>query len=143
MGTTTETRTVNHRLATLLQRHVALDDSFDSVPEGHMLCNWVSCGFTVEVDADDHWRDTFAEHVAAALAAEGFGDVRAAEAETLEKESASFQARSEMYLTTSQNMAGSGEYTRDDIIRYGAYAAEANTAAIRLQKAAAEIRSAR
>lgn len=141
MGTTTEPRTVNHHLATLLQRHVALDDSFDSVPEGHVMCNWVACAFTVEVDADDHWRDTFAEHVAAVLEDEGYGVTRKVQADALDKEAASLQIRSDKYLATSQGMVGSGEYTRDDIIRYGAYAAEAQTISQRLTRAAKTLRT--
>jgi len=139
--TETETRTVNHRLATLLQRHVALDDSFDSVPEGHVMCNWVACGFTVEVDDDDHWRGTFAEHVAAVLEDEGYGEIRKAQADAFDKEAESLQIRSDQYLATSQGMVGSGEYTRDDIIRYGAYAAEAQTISQRLARAAKTLRT--
>jgi hypothetical protein len=134
-------RPVSTKLTQLLKSHVALDDTWDGVPEGHVRCNWTSCGFTVEVDEDDHWRDDFAEHVTAVLAAEGFGDLRIAKAEALEEQAATLQARSETYLATGQNMAGSGEHTHDDILRYGAYAAEANTAATVIQKSAAAIRS--
>lgn len=141
METTTEPRTVNHHLATLLQRHVALDDSFDNVPEGHVMCNWVACGFTVEVDADDHWRDTFAQHVAAVLEDEGYGDTRKAQAAALDKESVSLQIRSDQYLSTSQGMVGSGEYKRDEIIRYGAYSAEAQSISHRLKRTADAIRT--
>jgi hypothetical protein len=129
------------KLTRLLKSHVALDDTFDGVPEGHMMCNWTECGFTVEADEDDHWRDEFAEHVTAVLVAEGFGDTREAEARTLEKEAAKFQVQSDAYLATSQNMAGSGEYTRDDIIRYGAYASATQTAGLRLTIRAKAVRS--
>lgn len=129
------------KLTRLLKSHVALDDSWDNVPEGHIVCNWADCGFKVEQDEQDHWRDEFAEHVTAVLTAEGFGDVREAKAKTLDEEAASLKLRSETYLETSQRMAGSPDYNRDDILRYGAYSAEANTAATLLTRRAKAIRS--
>lgn len=41
--------------------------------------------------------------------------------------------RSETFLKTMQNMADSREYKLEDIVRYGAFSAEANTTANRLR----------
>lgn len=85
--------------------------------------------------------EAHAAHQAKMLTAAGFGDMREARAQALDEEAASFQAQSEAYLATSQTMAGSPDGTRDDIIRYGAYASGAQSAGLRLSRRATAIRS--
>jgi hypothetical protein len=64
----------------------------------------------------------------------------AAKREALESEADRFDARSETLLKTMQNMADSREYGPDDITRYGAFSAEANTTAVHLRARAAAVR---
>ena len=63
-------------------------------------------------------------------------------AEALEEAASKFQVRSETFLATMQNMVGLPEYTNDDVLRYGAYSAEARVAAIRLRSSAEAYRDA-
>ena len=49
--------------------------------------------------------------------------------------------RSETFLATMQNMVGNPGYTHDDIVRYGAYSAEANTTAAWLRRRAVTLRA--
>jgi hypothetical protein len=61
-----------------------------------------------------------------------------AKAEALEEAADEWATRSETFLETMKNMVGNG-YGHDDIIRYGAYSAEAQTTSARLRiKAAVE-----
>ena len=63
--------------------------------------------------------------------------IREAKAVALEEPADELESRSETFLQTMQNMAASREYGRDDIIRYGAYSAEAHSTAYRLRTRAA------
>lgn len=54
-------------------------------------------------------------------------------AEALERAAERFDARSQTLFQTMQNMADSREYNAEEITRYGAYAAEANTSAALLR----------
>jgi len=54
-------------------------------------------------------------------------------AECLEEAAAAWDTRSVTFLETMKGMAESREYTHEDIIRYGAYSAEAQTTAARLR----------
>lgn len=67
--------------------------------------------------------------------------VEAAKAGLLDELAERFQQRSDTYFSTMENMAGTGEYSTDDIIRYGAYAAEAQTTATHLKIRARQIRA--
>lgn len=54
-------------------------------------------------------------------------------AQALEDAADELAIRSETFLKTMQNMADSREYKLEDIVRYGAFSAEANTTACRLR----------
>ena len=83
----------------------------------------------------------FAAHQAAALSAAGFGLVADAKAEALSEAAERFKQRSDTYHNTMQEMTASKEYGLEDIVRYGAYSAEANTTATWLRTQAAKTRS--
>jgi hypothetical protein len=67
-------------MAEVVKKHVALDDTWDMVPKGMIMCNWTLCDFMIDEDEDNHWRDTFARHVSEALSSAGFGLVKEAQA---------------------------------------------------------------
>lgn len=83
----------------------------------------------------------FAAHQAAALSAAGFGLVSDAKAEALSEAAEHFKQRSDTYFNTMQEMTGLPDFTAEDITRYGAYSAEANTTATWLRTKAAVIRN--
>ncbi|MDQ0241206.1 hypothetical protein [Arthrobacter bambusae] len=58
-------------------------------------------------------------------------------AQALEDAAQELATRSETFLKTMQNMADSREYKLEDIVRYGAFSAEANSTANRLRNRAA------
>jgi len=75
------------------------------------------------------------------LSAAGFGLVADAKAEALEEAAARFKERSDTLHNTMQEMTASKEYGLEDIVRYGAYSAEANTTATWLRTKASVIRN--
>ncbi|MDT0171048.1 hypothetical protein [Pseudarthrobacter sp. BRE9] len=80
-------------------------------------------------------------HQAQALSAAGFGLVADAKAEALGEAAERFKQRSDTYHNTMQEMTASKEYGLEDIVRYGAYSAEANTTATWLRTQAAKTRA--
>lgn len=54
-------------------------------------------------------------------------------AQALEDAADELKRRSETFMETMQNMVGNPEYGHEDIIRYGAFSAEANSTAYRLK----------
>jgi len=70
-------------------------------------------------------------------------EIEAAKAELLDELAERFRQRSDTYFSTMEGMAGTGEYSTDDIIRYGAYAAEAQTTATHLRVRARQVRAGR
>ena len=83
-----------------------------------------------------HWP----EAAAIALAAAGFGLVREAQAVALEEAADENAVRSDTLLRTMQNMADSREYELADIVRYGAFSAEAKAMESRLRARARTVR---
>lgn len=79
-----------------------------------------------------------AEAIVEMMEAAGFGLVAGAKAEALEEAAEEFDTRSKTLLRTMQNMSEMiGTYSADDIVRYGAYSAEAQYTANRLRRLAA------
>jgi len=63
-------------------------------------------------------------------------------AQALEEAADEQARRSETFMKTMQNMVGNPEYGHEDIIRYGAFSAEANSTAYRLRtRATTEVAS--
>jgi len=78
--------------------------------------------------------------IADAILAAGFGLVREAQAVALEEAADEFATRSDTLLKTMQNMADSREYELADIVRYGAFSAEAKATEARLRARAVTVR---
>jgi hypothetical protein len=81
------------------------------------------------------------EQIVQAIIAAGFGLVADAKAEALGEAADRFKQRSDTYHNTMQEMTASKEYGLEDIVRYGAYSAEANTTATWLRTQAAKTRA--
>ena len=94
---------------------------------------------------DHHWGDRYGDEALDEMGEEVRVALTAAApfiaAKALEDAADGFQNRSDIFLATMQNMVGQPDYTSDDIIRYGAYSGEANTAAATLRRRAESIRS--
>ncbi|MBT2537227.1 hypothetical protein [Arthrobacter sp. ISL-69] len=79
--------------------------------------------------------DALAAHQAAMLAPL----FAAAKAEALREAADEHDARSDTLFKTMQNMADTREYELADIVRYGAYSAEAKSTAARLRNRADQL----
>jgi hypothetical protein len=121
-------------MAEVLAEHHILYAYVPAMAENQWTCTGRECEFR-SVNFSDA-----ITHQEAMLTAAGFGLMADAKREALEEAADRFDTRSETLLKTMQNMADSREYGPDDITRYGAYSAEANTTSTYLRARAAAMR---
>lgn len=126
-------------IADVLAEHWSISTHTDSEPTVDK-CD--GCGAVVYTWGGEWSAREIAQHQAAMLEAAGFGDVREAKAQALEEAADDRAARSETLFNTMKSIVSSKERDMDDIVRYGAYSAEAQVTSFWLRKQAHKIRGA-